>query len=305
MSVSTPAIVLGGIEAGPGGSGGAGGSTLAKLAGGASAADVAKDFGGAVEEWPAGESALGCQRGVRADHETSGLRGLDAFEYLAVDLDPARIRLARHAGDNVVFGDSADEELLRQVGLDTASAVIITFADPAVSVGIARAVRRLRANVPLLVRTQDDVGLAELMAAGVTEVVPETFEASLMLVSHVLMLLHVPVDKVLRTVGDIRATRYSTLRHIFRHDGARVIDETHAFREELRSIVLPPGAWSVGRRIEEVRARGAEVSFTALRRQGITGREPEGGTELREGDIVVIYGTPGALEHAEAVLLAG
>jgi CPA2 family monovalent cation:H+ antiporter-2 len=227
------------------------------------------------------------------------------FEYLAVDLDPARIRLARHAGDNVVFGDSADETLLRQVGLDTASAVIITFADPAVSVGIARAVRHLRADVPLLVRTQDDVGLAELMAAGVTEVVPETFEASLMLVSQVLMLLHVPVDRVLRTVGDIRASRYTTLRHIFRHDGARVIDETHAFREELRSIVVPPGAWSVGRRIEEVRGRGAEVSFTAVRRQGITGRQPEGGTELREGDIVVIYGTPEALEHAEAVLLAG
>ena len=227
------------------------------------------------------------------------------FEYLAVDLDPARIRLARHAGDNVVFGDSADEELLRQVGLDTASAVIITFADPAVSVGIAHAVRRLRANVPLLVRTQDDVGLAELMAAGVTEVVPETFEASLMLVSQVLMLLHVPVEKVLRTVGEIRASRYTTLRHIFRHDGARVIDETHAFREELRSIVLPPGAWSVGRRLEEVLARGADVSFTAVRRQGITGRQPEAGTELREGDIVVIYGTPEALEHAEAVLLAG
>jgi len=95
---------------------------------------------------------------------------------------PGEIRLARNAGDNVVFGDSADEELLRQVGLDTASAVIITFASPAVSVGIARAVRRLRADVPLLVRTQDDAGLAELMAAGVTEVVPETFEASLMLV---------------------------------------------------------------------------------------------------------------------------
>jgi len=227
------------------------------------------------------------------------------FEYLAVDLDPARIRLARNAGDTVVFGDSADEELLRHVGLHTASAVIITFANPAVSVGIARAVRRLRADVPLLVRTQDDAGLAELMAAGVTEVVPETFEASLMLVSQVLMLLNVPVGKVLRTVGDIRANRYTTLRHIFRHDGARVIDDTHAFREELRSIVLPPGAWSVGRSLDEVRARGADVGFTAVRRQGITGREPEGGTELREGDIVVIYGTPETLEHAEAVLLAG
>jgi CPA2 family monovalent cation:H+ antiporter-2 len=54
-----------------------------------------------------------------------------------------------------------------------------------------------------------------------------------------------------------------------------------------------------------VRERGAEVDFTALRRQGITGREPSGATVLREGDVLVIYGLPAALEHAEAVLLAG
>jgi len=113
------------------------------------------------------------------------------------------------------------------------------------------------------------------------------------------------VGKVVRTVGDIRAERYATLRGIFRHDGARVVDDTHAFREELRSVVLPPQSWSIGRRIDDVRAQGADVSFTAVRRQGITGRQPDGDTELREGDIVVIYGTPEALEHAEAVLLAG
>jgi CPA2 family monovalent cation:H+ antiporter-2 len=227
------------------------------------------------------------------------------FEYIAVDLDPARIRLARGAGDPVVFGDSADEELLQQIGVANASAVIVTFANPVVSVGIVRAVRRLRADVPVLVRTQDDAGLADLTEAGVTEVVPETFEASLMLVSQVLMLLNVPVSKVVRTVGDIRANRYSTLRNVFRHDGARAVDDSHAFREELRTLVLPPQAWGVGRMLREIRERGAEVAFTAIRRHGITGREPDPEMTLREGDMVVIFGTPEALEHAEAVLLAG
>ena len=227
------------------------------------------------------------------------------FEFLAIDLDPARIRLARQAGDPIVFGDSSDEELLRSVGLETASAVIITFANPAVSVGIVRAVRRMRADVPVLVRTQDDAGIEELSAAGATEVVPETFEASLMLVSQVLMLLHVPVARVVRTVGEIRAGRYGTLRRVFRHENDQPLDETHAFREELRSVVLPPQAWAVGRQLQAVQDRGAEVVFTAVRRHGITGRQPDGTTELKEGDLVVIYGTPEALEHAEAVLLAG
>jgi CPA2 family monovalent cation:H+ antiporter-2 len=227
------------------------------------------------------------------------------FEYIALDLDPVRIRAARQAGDPVVFGDSADEEVLQRVGLEAASAVIITFANPSVSVGILRSIRRLRADVPVLVRTQDDARLTELREAGATEVVPETFEASLMLASQVLMHLDVPVGRVVRTIGEIRDNRYETLRGLYRRDDARPIDETHAFREELKSIVLPPGSWGVGRSLAEIRERGAEVAFTGVRRQGILGRDPALDTVLREGDIVVVYGLPEAIEHAEALLLAG
>jgi CPA2 family monovalent cation:H+ antiporter-2 len=226
-------------------------------------------------------------------------------EFVAMDLDPARVRNARQAGDPVVFGDAADEQVLHSVGLGHASVVVVTFADPATSLGIVRAIRRIRADVPVLVRTQDDTRLDDLQEAGATEVVPETFEASLMLVSHVLLFLHTPVSKVVKTVGEIRAQRYGALRSIFRRENAPMIDATHALREELRTVVLPPGAWSVGKSLGDVRQRGAEVSFTAVRREGIVGRDPDATTVLREGDVVVIYGTPESLEHAEAVLLAG
>ena len=227
------------------------------------------------------------------------------FEYIALDLDPARIAAARQVGDPVIFGDSADEELLTKVGLTTASAVVISFSDPATSIGILRSVRRLRPEVPVLVRTADDARIKELQDAGATEVVPEAFEASLMLVSHVLMLLHVPVSRVVRAIGDIRSTRYAVLRNIVRRADARPVDELSEHREELKSVVVPPGAWAVGRSLAEVKNRGVEVTFTGVRRQGILGREPASETVLRDGDIVVIYGQPEELEHAESVLLAG
>jgi monovalent cation:H+ antiporter-2, CPA2 family len=214
------------------------------------------------------------------------------FECLAIDRDPAKVRAARQGGLPVVWGDCADEELLRTVGLDHANVVIVTFADPQIALGIVRAIRGLRTDVPVLVRTQDDSRFEELAAAGATEVVPETLEASLTLVSQALTLLQVPAAQVARSVDSLRRERYATLR-------------TPESAEGLLSVVVPPGGWAVGRRLEEIRARGAEVAFTAVRRQGITGREPVGATELREGDVVVIYGTPEALEHAEAVLLAG
>jgi monovalent cation:H+ antiporter-2, CPA2 family len=77
-------------------------------------------------------------------------------EFIAMDLDPARVRNARQAGDPVVFGDAADEQVLESVGLPHASVVVVTFADPTTSIGIVRAIRRLRGDVPVLVRTQDD-----------------------------------------------------------------------------------------------------------------------------------------------------
>src|SRR5579872_2413899 len=143
------------------------------------------------------------------------------FEYIALDLDPARIAAARQAGDPVMFGDSADEQILVKAGLETATVVVISFSNPAVSVGILRSIRRLRPDVPVLVRTQDDTRIKELQEAGATDVVPETFEASLMLVAHVLILLHVPVSRVVRTMGDIRSHRYSVLRNIIRRGDAR------------------------------------------------------------------------------------
>jgi CPA2 family monovalent cation:H+ antiporter-2 len=225
------------------------------------------------------------------------------FEYIAVDLDAVRVRAARQMGQPVVYGDSADEQVLEEVGLANANAVVISFSDNNTALAILQSLRKLRDDVPVLVRTPDDSRAGELKAAGATEVVPEAFEASLMLASHVLMSLKLPAATVMRTVAELRGNRYEMLRNVI----ARGDDSGNdaAFAEQVRSVVLPPGSWCIGRNVDEVRKAGAQVAFTGIRRQGILGREPSGDTRFEDGDIVVIYGTPEALEHAEAVLLAG
>jgi len=227
------------------------------------------------------------------------------FEYIALDLDTYRVREGRQAGDPVMYGDAGQLEVLQNVGLARARCVVITFANPAVSLRILRTVRGLRGDVPVLVRTQDDLRLEELQAAGATEVVPETFEASLMLLSHLLLLLKLPMPQVIRTVNDIRSHRYVMLRQYFRKAGAEFLDDNHAFREELHSVVLPPHAWAVGKSIAELADRGSEVSVSAVRRDGIVGRDPTADTIFKEGDVVVVCGAPEAVEHAETLLLMG
>jgi CPA2 family monovalent cation:H+ antiporter-2 len=227
------------------------------------------------------------------------------FEYIALDVDPYRIRMGRQAGDPVIFGDAGQGQVLENVGLARATCIVVTFANPEVALRILRAVREIRRDVPVLVRTQDDARLEELQLAGATEVVPETFEASLMLLSHLLLLLKLPVPRVIRTVNDIRSHRYGMLRQYFPAAGADPPDDSHAFREELHSVILPPNAWAVGRSVAELAERGSHAAVSAVRRDGIVGRDPGPDTRFKEGDVVVVCGTPEAVEHAETLLLMG
>ena len=228
------------------------------------------------------------------------------FEYIALDMDPKRVRAARLAGDPVFYGDGARPEILDIAGIEHCSVLVITFADPQVSLGIIKVVRELRRDLPVLVRTQDDAQLDELQKAGATEVIPETLEASLMLASHLLLLLKVPVSRVVQTIGDIRNNRYAMLQRMFRTDDPQHLHETRSQLEELQTVVLPPGAYAVTRTVAEVDLqRRAGVTITGIRRDGILGQQPDPSTEFREGDVVVLYGTLEALEHGEKLLLMG
>ena len=90
-----------------------------------------------------------------------------------------------------------------------------------------------------------------------------------------------------------------------RHDAISLEDGEHALRQQLRTVVLPPGAAAVGRSIGELGLDHGKVRVTAVRRDGILGRDPDPGTQLREGDVLVLWGTPEDLERGENRLLMG
>ncbi|HEX6572796.1 MAG TPA: cation:proton antiporter [Steroidobacteraceae bacterium] len=231
------------------------------------------------------------------------------FEYVGLESDPLRVRDARTAGDPIVYGDAVHPEVLRTLGLEQASVVVITFDAPATALRIVRTVRRLRADVPVLVRTEDDGQLDALLAAGATEVIPGTFETSLALASHLLLFLKVPAAEVLESTEQIRHERYAILRSVFRRrDVTRLpegADDSERPREQLYTVVLPPGATAVDRSIRDMGLDRGPVTVSAIRREGITGRSPAPETQLREGDVLVLWGRPEDLEQVESRLLMG
>ena len=109
------------------------------------------------------------------------------------------------------FGDASHREILKAVGLEWASALVITFNDDSVASKIVHCARSLRKDVPILVRSQDDANLESLLASGATEVIPETLEASLMLTTNLMLLLKTPTERIDDLVQNIRRKRYTLL----------------------------------------------------------------------------------------------
>ena len=187
-------------------------------------------------------------------------------------------------------------------GITRASAVAITYADTPSTLKILHHARQLKPNIPVIVRTQDDHDLDRLIAAGATEVVPEVLEGSLMLGSHALVLLGVPLSRVVKRVREQRDQRYQLLRGYFHSmgDDDDVEEEGH---ERLHSVPLYNGAAGAGRTLGELDLQPLGVEITAVRRRGIRGADPSPEMRLQVGDVVVLRGVPEALEVAERRLL--
>lgn len=223
--------------------------------------------------------------------------------YMALDLDPERVREAAAAGERVVFADATRRESLLAAGLQRASVLVISVDDTRSAERILQHVRGVRPDLPVVVRTLDERDFDRLSKAGATEVVPESLEASLVLASHALVLSGVPLNRVLRRMREIRTERYQLLRGFFH--GFTDLDEDDEEQPRLRSVWLGPGYGSIGCRLEDLDlgALGCEVS--AIRRQGIKAEEPAPDTLLKSGDVLVLLGFPAGLAAAEERLQHG
>ncbi|MCA6218486.1 cation:proton antiporter [Ideonella sp. B7] len=239
----------------------------------------------------------------RSGQNLARLLEQEHIPYMALDLDPDRVRQAAAAGQSVVFGDAARLPSLIAAGLSRASAVVISYHDTPSALKVLHLVQQHAPQVPVVVRTLDDTDLEKLRAAGATEVVPEALEGSLMLASQALALVGVPLRRVIRLVQDARYARYGLLRDYFH--GADDDTASEAQQPRLRTVSLPPGAVSVGRTLGLLALDGLGVHVVSVRRTD--GHVLPAGDDLRlaGGDTLVLSGLPEALARAEARLLTG
>lgn len=226
--------------------------------------------------------------------------------YVAVDLDPGRVREARAAGEPVFYGDSTEPGILERLGIAAARLLVVSFDDVGAALKVLHHARTLRPALPVIVRARDESRVEELVAQGATEVIPETLEAGVMIASQVLLLADVPGWRVLRRMRELRENRYRLLRGFFVGEDPLLGSMAEPpLSERLHAVALAEGAAAVGRTLDELALEEEGVVVTAIRRDGLVRRMPDPGTRLQGGDVVVLLGTPEELERAETRLVQG
>ncbi|WP_227816356.1 monovalent cation:proton antiporter family protein [Nitrogeniibacter aestuarii] len=224
--------------------------------------------------------------------------------YVALDLDPERVREAAAAGDTVVYGDAARKETLQAAGVTRASALVISFSGVDAALRVIHHVHAIRPDLPVIARATDEAEMAKLSEAGAAEVVTEAFEGSIMLASHALALIGVPINRVVRRIRSIRSERYALMRGVF-HGASDAPEDFDNTQLRLHSVTVPNGARAVGQTIGEMDFPLLNVSVSAVRRRNIRGLSPGPETQILAGDVIVLLGEPASLQLAEKRLLQG
>jgi CPA2 family monovalent cation:H+ antiporter-2 len=239
----------------------------------------------------------------RSGQNLARLLEREEIPYVALDADPQRVREAAADGSSVVYGDASRREALAAAGLSKARAVAITFASTQVALRILHHIQQARPDLPVIVRTVDDADIDQLMAAGATEVVPEVLEGSLMLATHSLLVLGIPLNRVLKRIRTIREERYSLFRGFF-HGATDAADAAENLQPRLHTVVLSERAFAAGRTLGELGLDGL-VEVTGVRRRGARSAQPAPDWRFEAGDAVVLLGRPEDLAVAEGKLLGG
>jgi CPA2 family monovalent cation:H+ antiporter-2 len=230
----------------------------------------------------------------------------EAIGFIGLDLDPLRIREARAASEPVYFGDASDEAVLRLAGIEQARLLILAFDDSTRALKTLHHIRRVNKHLPILVRTTDDRHLEQLQLAGATEVISDKLESSLMLASHMLMLLGVPPEKAHQQVWEVKTNRYKMLHGYF-HGKDDYLRLGRPGREDinLHAVELTASAFALGKTLEEFTVEKLPIQLASFCRNGYKCSYPTPHTMLQAGDVLVLLGTPEHLYLAEEKLLQG
>ena len=227
------------------------------------------------------------------------------IDYLVLETDDIRIKEASAVDEPIFYGDSSRIDILKAAGAANASIVVVTFDDTDLATKIIENVKNINSTIPVLVRTRDDSHLEDLLSAGAEEVIPETHEASLTMVSHLLLMVEYPDIMVHSIIDKARRDRYRMLKGFYHGERLGFLGKKSQSSAIIHAVNLPKGAFVYGKTIAEL-LLPMDINILDIHRDNLViSAEQNQDLVLQHGDIVVLRGLVDQLDAGESYLLQG
>jgi CPA2 family monovalent cation:H+ antiporter-2 len=227
------------------------------------------------------------------------------IDYLVLETDNVRILEASAADEPIYYGDSSRLDILKAASAADASIIVVTIDDADLATKIVVNAKEINPDVPVLVRTRDDSNLERLLASGAEEVIPETHEASLTLVSHLLLMVDYPTRMIHSIIDKARRDRYKMMTGFYHGERLGFLGKEKNRSVIIHAVRLTEHAFACGKTLQSL-AIPLNIKILEIHRDILVlSIEENQEMELQSGDVVVLRGMADQIDLGETYLLRG
>jgi CPA2 family monovalent cation:H+ antiporter-2 len=211
--------------------------------------------------------------------------------YAVIEMNAETVKREKAKGIPIIFGDATQDHILEAVHIANARAAVIAISNNSATRGIIKNIRSHSDSLYLVVRTRYVKETSELIALGADEVIPEEFETSVQIFTHVLQNFLVPEDDIDVLVDKVRADNYQ----LFQGELKRPKTYRPSNLADFNITCLRMSADSnrfLGKPLKELSLRTEfGINILAIKRRDIMLESIQPEEVLRQGDIVYIQGS--------------
>ncbi|NSW85098.1 MAG: cation:proton antiporter [Syntrophobacteraceae bacterium] len=218
--------------------------------------------------------------------------------YLIIEMNPVTVKKEKARGEPIIYGDASQEAVLEHAGVHEARVMVVGIPDPVATRMVVASARLSSERLHIIARTRFLQEMKPLYDLGANEVIPEEFETSVEIFSRVLAKYFVPRDEIEKFVSEVRGDGYSMFRSLSQDATGTCSTALCDFRfylpdVEVCTLRVKDGAPIAGKSLSQVELRKKHgVTLLALSRDSQVVSNPSADTQILEGDISVLVGTP-------------
>ncbi|MFO7445480.1 MAG: cation:proton antiporter [Ignavibacteriaceae bacterium] len=221
------------------------------------------------------------------------------ISYIVIELNPETVKEESAKGENIIFGDITQEEILHHTMIEFANVIVFAISDSLATRRGLQVAKKLNPKIYAIVRTRYTNELDDLMKLGANDVIPEEFETSLQIFAKVLEKYHIPLNVIMKQVALLRGESYSLMIkedvnvHSFVH-----LDEILA-AGLTETFYITEDNIHAGKTLAQINLRAiTDATIIALVRTGKNIYNPSGREVIKPHDTLVITGTHQSVDKA-------